>query len=93
MYWYGATASGGLVGIDNFAFSGTVFPITLPVNFGSINATFKNNGMLVSWQSLNETNNSYFEIQASKDGQHFTTIKTIPSKKAIHLNLRAMKLL
>ncbi|MCD2425071.1 polysaccharide lyase [Niabella pedocola] len=83
MYWYGSTAggSGNSVGLEEFRFYGETVPnIALPVAFGPIAAHLKEAGLVVNWQSLRETNNSHFEIQASKDGQHFTTIKTIRSK-------------
>lgn len=83
MYWYGSTAggSGNSVGLEEFRFYGeTVANIALPVAFGTIEALLKDEGLVVNWQSLSETNNSHFEIQASRDGQHFTTIKTIHSK-------------
>lgn len=79
LYWYGGGTAG--VSITNFDFTGTVASNNvLPVSFGPISAVFKNDGLLVNWQSLSETHNSHFEIQASRDGQHFTSIKTITSK-------------
>ncbi|MCF3110031.1 polysaccharide lyase [Niabella sp. CC-SYL272] len=83
MYWYGSTAggSGNSVGLEAFQFYGeTVSNIALPAALGSIEAVLQGEGLVVNWQSLRETHNSYFEIQASKDGQHFTTIKTVHSK-------------
>ncbi|MBO9592263.1 MAG: heparin lyase I family protein [Niabella sp.] len=83
MYWYGATAggSGNSVGLEEFRFYGETVPnIALPAAFGPIAALLKEEGLVVNWQTLREAGNSHFEIQASKDGQHFTTIQTIPSK-------------
>ena len=52
----------------------------LPVSFGAINASISNNKLLVSWSTLKETNNSHFDIEASKDGNNFTKIATVSSK-------------
>jgi|GEM_PF-3314183 len=52
----------------------------LPVHFGNIQATIKNETLYVTWQTLTETNSAHFLIQASYNGQHFTTIQTIQSK-------------
>lgn len=81
LYGYGATGSGSSVGIDEFRFYGLVTANnSLPVTFGSIKAVFENNGLRINWATLSETNSSHFEIQASRDGQHFATIKTIQTK-------------
>ncbi len=52
----------------------------LPVNFGGFAAKIVNGQLLVNWTSLTETNNSYFEVQASKDGENFTTIGKVDTK-------------
>lgn len=54
----------------------------LPVTFGTISATLKTEQLLVSWQTLKETNNSYFEIEASADGKNFTKIGQVLSQAA-----------
>lgn len=46
----------------------------LPVNFGAINASIKNNLLSVNWQTLGEKSNDYFLIEGSADGKHFTEI-------------------
>lgn len=58
----------------------TVISFTLPVTFGSPTAKIVNGQLLVSWSTLTETNNNYFEVQASKDGENFTTIGKVDSK-------------
>lgn len=53
---------------------------TLPVTFGSITASFSGDKLNISWQTLSETNNDHFEVQASGDGKNFTTVYTVASK-------------
>lgn len=47
---------------------------SLPVNFGAISASIKNNLLSVNWQTLNEKSNDHFLIEISADGKHFTEI-------------------
>lgn len=84
MYWYGSTGggSGNSVGIEEYRFYGATAQATaLPATFGTLTAVFKGRELAVNWQILNETNSSHFEVQASRDGSHFTTLKTLPGKK------------
>ncbi|GEM_PF-1372077 len=52
----------------------------LPVDFGNISASFKNNQLSVLWSTQEETNNSHFEVELSKDGVHFVPIGSVKSK-------------
>ncbi|MGC4231773.1 MAG: right-handed parallel beta-helix repeat-containing protein [Niabella sp.] len=52
----------------------------LPVTFGNITAFIRNNTLNVNWSTLTETNNSYFEIEASVNGKDFTKIGQVISK-------------
>lgn len=52
---------------------------SLPVTFGAIHAVQNNNAVNIKWTTLKEANNDHFEVQASKDGKEFTTIKTVRS--------------
>ena len=54
--------------------------VVLWVRFGAITAVYKNNQLRVNWESLKEQNNDHFEIEGSKDGEHFTHIATVASK-------------
>ncbi|WP_300599859.1 hypothetical protein [Niabella sp.] len=54
--------------------------IVLPVNFGTVGAIVKNNNLNVHWETQTETNNDHFNIEASKDGNTFTSIATVASK-------------
>jgi len=49
--------------------------IVLPVNLLSFTAQkTEKNTVLINWSTSNETNNQYFEVQRSTDGNTFTTI-------------------
>jgi hypothetical protein len=46
----------------------------LPVVWGAVNAKIAPGGVLVSWETLSETNTSHFEIEHSLDGAVFETV-------------------
>ncbi|MGN7787623.1 hypothetical protein ACTJIJ_24015 [Niabella sp. 22666] len=46
----------------------------LPVTFGSIDASLKNNTLRVDFVSESETNNDHFDMEVSVDGKRFTKI-------------------
>lgn len=50
---------------------------TLPVTLKDFNLKALTNGALLSWSTLNEENNSRFEIQRSTNGVDFQTIETL----------------
>lgn len=52
----------------------------LPVTFGAVAASNHGDNLTVKWTTVAETNNDYFEVQASKDGKDFKAIKTIRSQ-------------
>ncbi|MFV0607301.1 MAG: DUF4347 domain-containing protein, partial [Niabella sp.] len=57
--------------------------ISLPVSFGKLGASINANGVLtVNWESLLETNNDHFEVEASTNGIDFVKIGTVASKAA-----------
>ncbi|MGN7787707.1 SprB repeat-containing protein [Niabella sp. 22666] len=49
-------------------------PIALPVIFGAVEASVSNGTLAVNWTSQAETNNAYFQVEASADGNSFTII-------------------
>lgn len=78
-----------LTGMKGVAYKTTRFSPFIPINnsiqslpatFGNIDAFLRNGHLVVNWQTLSETNNSHFNIQVSRDGQVFTTIKSLSSK-------------
>lgn len=80
---WNVTASRWEVTFDVAGFSGFFVKTSdspLPVVFGEISAVIKNSTLIVNWQTLTETNNDRFEIEASQDGVNFTTIATVTSK-------------
>ena len=54
----------------------TVLPLTLL----AFSATEHDGQALVTWQTADEVNTSYFKIERSLDGVHFTTIGTVGAK-------------
>lgn len=51
-----------------------------PVTFSQINATFKNDLLTVNWKTDTESNNDFFEVQFSVDGQKFVSLGRVDSK-------------
>ncbi len=54
--------------------------VVLPVTFGEVSATISGSQLFVNWSTETETNNSYFEIEASADGTNFQKIGEVVSK-------------
>lgn len=54
-------------------------PAVLPVTFGAISAKLTGNNLVLNWVTESEKNNDHFEIEASTDGVHFTSIGTVKS--------------
>ncbi|MCH5720376.1 hypothetical protein [Niabella hibiscisoli] len=66
--------------LPNLSFGISNDPLVLPVSFGAITAKIIGGQLTVNWSTLKETNNDRFEIEASVDGENFTTIGTVDSK-------------
>lgn len=74
-----STVAGGTTTAPvNFGISND--PAVLPVQFASLSATVRGGVLFVNWTTASEKNNKNFEIEASADGIHFTTIGTMDSK-------------
>jgi len=60
----------------------------LPILLGTFTAQLKGNDVLLNWNTLQETNTAYFNIQRSADGASFTTIGSVKAagNSAIPLN-------
>jgi hypothetical protein len=52
---------------------------TLPLTFLSFEARQESDLILLQWQTTNEVNNEYFEVQRSIDGVNFTVIGKVPA--------------
>ncbi len=57
-----------------------VVPAVLPIELAYFNVSRINGGLMLSWQTNMETNNSHFIVQKSIDGSNFTDIASIASK-------------
>jgi Secretion system C-terminal sorting domain len=60
-----------------FTISGWTATGILPVEIISFNGVNEENGVLLTWKTLSEVNNDYFEILHSRDGLNFTSIGTV----------------
>lgn len=50
---------------------------TLPVTWVSFKGKATNNGVLLNWQTAEEKNNQYFEVERSTDGINYTTLAKV----------------
>ncbi|MES2847531.1 MAG: T9SS type A sorting domain-containing protein [Bacteroidota bacterium] len=55
-------------------------PVILPITVLDFTGTAQNKKAQLYWQTQNENNSSYFELQRSSDGNSFETIATITAK-------------
>lgn len=56
--------------------------VVLPVIFDRVTASVSGKQLQVSWTTLSETHNAYFQVQVSADGLDFTDIGSVDSKAA-----------
>lgn len=75
--WSGDDSGAGITSVGTILGTSAII---LPVIWGQIEAKRSDMGYILSWQTLSETNNDHFEVQASKDGIVFTTIATAKSQ-------------
>ncbi|MCH5720381.1 hypothetical protein [Niabella hibiscisoli] len=55
-------------------------PLVLPVQFSDLSAIVRGGSLFINWSTSSEKNNKGFEVEASADGVHFTTIGSLDSK-------------
>jgi Concanavalin A-like lectin/glucanases superfamily/Secretion system C-terminal sorting domain len=55
----------------------TIASFALPIKLTNFAATLQQTKVSLNWQTAQEQNSSYFEIERSTDGQNFTTIQNI----------------
>lgn len=55
----------------------TIIPTVLPITWLSFTGKEGSDGVLLSWKTANETNNSKYEVERSSDGIHYSTIGTV----------------
>ncbi|MFT3901905.1 MAG: SdrD B-like domain-containing protein [Niabella sp.] len=70
-----------LITVGEEPVTGTYFSLeqSLPVHFGPVLANIYGGQLFVKWTTLNEINNSHFEIEVSKDGKTFLTAGKVSS--------------
>lgn len=54
----------------------------LGITFGDIKAKLSGNQLLITWASLKESNNKFYEIEYSDDGNRFAKVASVASKAA-----------
>jgi hypothetical protein len=73
-------------------FNNTAFAIgsdgTLPVKLLSFNATLVNEKVNCAWETASETNNDYFTIERSKDGNSFEAVGNVKGQGNSNRNIR-----
>ena len=52
----------------------------LSVDFGIVSAKTKNDKLFLDWNTITETNNDHFFVEASFDGEHFARVAKVDSK-------------
>lgn len=62
-------------------YTGALYNTTfLPIQFGILEASLNNGNLEINWQTLSETNNRGFDIEASVNGTEFIKIGSMASK-------------
>lgn len=59
---------------------------SLPVTFGTVNATAKGKAVQIDWTSYTESNVKQYEVERSEDAQHFTSVANVTAKNATGVN-------
>lgn len=70
------------LGVVNVPVSNVKFGLQqspMAVMFGAINASIKDNQLLVNWETLHEENVNYFDVQVSSNGTDFTSVQKVKS--------------
>jgi hypothetical protein len=52
----------------------------LPIKLKSFNSAYKNNSVILNWQSMYENNFDFYQLEKSIDANQFTTVATIKGK-------------
>lgn len=68
----------GTTTIKNLAYTTT--GSVLPIELSSFSGTCKNGKTELKWQTLSETNNDRFDIEYTKDGEDFVTVRSVGGK-------------
>jgi hypothetical protein len=84
-FYYVGNAANGSGSSGDFIYSGSN-NISLPINLKYFNAVQKNGTVVINWQTLNEIEGKYFEIERSDDGQFFYSLEKINSNNPLTTN-------
>lgn len=85
---YATTASSSTLAANDAAAWMALAPYngSLPVTFGTVNATAKGKAVQIDWTSYTEINVKQYEVERSEDAQHFTSISNVTAKNATGVN-------
>lgn len=85
---YAKTASSSTLAANDAAAWMALAPYngSLPVTFGTVNATAKGKAVQIDWTSYTEINVKQYEVERSEDAQHFTSIANVSAKNATGVN-------
>lgn len=85
---YAKTASSSTLAANDAAAWVALAPYngSLPVTFGTVNATAKGKAVQIDWTSYTEINVKQYEVERSEDAQHFTSIANVSAKNATGVN-------
>ena len=72
-----------VAGFSGFIIQTSLF--VLPVNLLSFSAQRENNDIRVKWQTTEEENNDYFELERSTDGRNYTAVKLVNGMNGVGL--------
>ena len=78
----GAATAGATGAFDNIIVD-TTWPnmvSLLPIKLKSFNSAYKNNSVILNWQSMYENNFDFYQLEKSTDANQFTTVATIKGK-------------
>ena len=73
-----ADGNGGSSGDDDI-YTGNSVSVPLPIELVSFEAKSNGTSVSVHWQTAEETNNNYFEIERSADGRNFEVVGNVKS--------------
>ncbi len=66
----------GVDTLNRFTLSNSGEPLAFSLIY--LKAKYQNRQVLLNWATASETDNSYFDLERSADGKHFTTITQVP---------------
>lgn len=93
----GNITSDAVSNFGKFVIASVSYPV--PLQFMGIGARRENSSAKITWQTGNEVNVNFYEVQRSMDGFNFVTVGTVPAKNSdaqfynyLDLNVPVVKL-